>query len=95
MTAPAPSATPPKPARRATVRLLPSRHKRLKGGHPWVYSNEIAMDQAAKALAPGTLVALATAAGEPLGTAMFNPRTLIAARLLSADPEAAIDRGFF
>jgi 23S rRNA (cytosine1962-C5)-methyltransferase len=95
MTAPAPSATPPKPARRPTVRLLPSRHKRLKGGHPWVYSNEIAMDQAAKALAPGTLVGLATAAGEPLGTAMFNPRTLIAARLLSAEPEAAIDRGFF
>src|SRR5690606_21886640 len=83
------------PAVRPTVRLLPGRHKRLKGGHPWVYSNEIAMDQAAKALAPGTLVRLATAAGEALGTALFNPRTLIAARLLSPDPEAAIDRAFF
>jgi 23S rRNA (cytosine1962-C5)-methyltransferase len=89
---PAPAST---PHRRPTVRLLPTRHKRVKGGHPWVYSNEIAMDQVAKALAPGTLVALATAGGEPLGTAMFNPRTLIAARLLSPDPEAAIDRHYF
>jgi 23S rRNA (cytosine1962-C5)-methyltransferase len=95
MTAQARPAAPPTTDRRPTVRLLPSRHKRVKGGHPWVYSNEIAMDQPAKALPPGTLVALATAAGEPLGTAMFNPRTLIAARLLSPDPAAAIDRRYF
>jgi len=80
---------------RPTVRMLPSRHKRLKGGHPWAFSNEIAMDQAAKAIQPGTPVRLATAAGEPLGTAMFNPRTLIAARLLSRDPDAAVDRHYF
>ncbi|HEX7006905.1 MAG TPA: class I SAM-dependent rRNA methyltransferase [Alphaproteobacteria bacterium] len=83
------------PAARPTVRLLPGRHRRLKGGHPWVYSNEIAMDPPTKALAPGALVRLVTAAGEPLGTAMFNARTLIAARLLSTDPEAVIDRVFF
>ena len=24
------------------IRLLPGRHKRIKTGHPWVFSNEIA-----------------------------------------------------
>jgi 23S rRNA (cytosine1962-C5)-methyltransferase len=80
---------------RPTVRLQPGRHKRARAGHPWVYSNEVVMDAAVKALEPGTLVKLAAANGEPLGVAMFNPRTLIAARILDRDPEAAIDAGFF
>jgi 23S rRNA (cytosine1962-C5)-methyltransferase len=76
------------------VRLLPSRHKRVRGGHPWVYSNEIAMDQAAKKLPLGALVKLQAANGEPLGLAMFNPHTLIAARMLTRDDKVAIDQGF-
>ncbi len=58
--------------------------KRAARGHPWVYSNEIDMTAAAKALAPGSLVSLEGDAG-PLGTAIFNPHTLIAARLLASD----------
>src|SRR4051812_11009907 len=76
------------------LQLLPERHKRLRGGHPWAYSNELVMTPAAKALEPGSLVRLQAASGEPLGIAMFNPRTLIAARLLTRDPTAAIDRDF-
>lgn len=79
---------------RPTIRLLPGRHKRARAGHPWIYSNEIAMDAEAKKLAPGTLVRLVASSGEPLGVAMFNPHTLIAARLLDRDPAAAIDRAF-
>jgi 23S rRNA (cytosine1962-C5)-methyltransferase len=79
---------------RPTIKLLPGRHKRARHGHPWVYSNEIAMDAAAKALAAGTLVTLEAADGEALGTAFFNPHSLVAARLLSPDPGAAIDAGF-
>jgi 23S rRNA (cytosine1962-C5)-methyltransferase len=60
-------------------------------GHPWAFSNEIQMDNAAKALARGRLVRLEVSHGEPLGVAMFNPHTLIAARLLDRDPAAAID----
>src|SRR5262249_44647088 len=37
---------------------------------------------------------LAEASGRPAGTAMFNPHSLIAARLLSRDPAAAIDQHF-
>ena len=76
------------------VRLQPGRHKRAAFGHPWVFSNEIAMDAAAKALPPGGLVRLETANGEGLGVAMFNPHPLISARILSRDPAAAIDAAF-
>jgi 23S rRNA (cytosine1962-C5)-methyltransferase len=67
------------------VRLGHGRHKRVKHGHPWVYSNEIVMDAAAKALPAGALVRLEAASGEPLGVAQFNAHTLIAARVLSRD----------
>ncbi len=77
------------------IQLLPKHDARVRHGHPWVYSNEIAMDAAAKALPPGTVVTLATAGGDRLGTAFFNPHTLIAARILAPDAERAIDRAFF
>ena len=69
-------------------------HKRLKGGHPWAFSNEIAMEPAIKALPAGSVVTLTDAGGELLGTAHFNSHTLIAARLLTTAPDAAIDAGF-
>lgn len=77
-----------------TIHLLPGGSKRLRRGHPWIYSNEIRMDEAARALAPGTLVRVIDAGGEALGVASFNPHTLIAARLFSRDTEAVIDVGF-
>ncbi|HET7593904.1 MAG TPA: class I SAM-dependent rRNA methyltransferase [Stellaceae bacterium] len=80
---------------RPTVTLQPGRHKRAEAGHPWVYSNEIAMDAAAKALPPGTLVTLRKAGGEALGVATFNAHTLVSARLLHRDAKQRIDRDFF
>ena len=79
---------------RPVVRLAPGRHKRVRAGHPWVYSNEIAMTREAKALPPGTIVRLHDSADGPLGAATFNPRPLISARLLTSDPDAAIDSTF-
>jgi 23S rRNA (cytosine1962-C5)-methyltransferase len=52
------------------------------------------MDAAAKALAPGSLVTLRRADGSPLGVAMFNPHTLLAARLLDRDTARPIGRRF-
>ncbi len=89
------TAEPDDPAARPVVSLLPGGHRRAEGGHPWVYSNEIAMDAAAKALAPGTLVTLHRADGRPLGVAMFNPHTLLAARLLDRDAARPIGKRFF
>lgn len=52
------------------------------------------MDAAARKLPPGSLVALEASNGEPLGLAMFNPHTLIAARLLDANPASMVDAGY-
>lgn len=82
------------PTTRPVVTLLPGGHRRAESGHPWVYSNEVQMDADAKALAPGGLVTLKRADGRPLGVAMFNPHTLLAARLLDRDAARPIGRRF-
>src|SRR5262249_48909692 len=64
------------PASRPVVTLMAGGHRRIEAGHPWVYSNEVQMDAAAKALPPGSLVTLKRADGRSLGVAMFNPHTL-------------------
>jgi len=82
------------PAQRPTVTLLPGRHKRALGGHPWIYSNEVQMDAAAKALPPGGLATLKSSDRRKLGVATFNPHTLVAARLVDRDPSRRIDADF-
>ncbi len=76
------------------VRLHAGRDKRLRHGHPWAYSNEVQMDQTAKAIPPGSVVRLVDSGGSALGLAAFNPHTLIAARMLTADPAAVVDSAF-
>lgn len=76
------------------VRLLVGHSKRVRQGHPWIYSNEIEMTEATKRLAPGTLAVLVDAGDERLGVVSFNPHSLIAARLLSRAPNTAIDAAF-
>jgi 23S rRNA (cytosine1962-C5)-methyltransferase len=83
------------PRTRPVVLLQPGHHRRAAQGHPWIYSNEITMNSAAKALLPGTLVTILTAAGETLGVAMFNPHPLISARFLDRDAGRIIDQNFF
>ncbi|TDH64618.1 class I SAM-dependent rRNA methyltransferase [Dankookia rubra] len=73
------------------LRLLPRHDQRVKAGHPWAFSNEIAMTAAAKALPPGTPVRLEGDDGWHHGTWSFNPHSLIAARRLDRDPGARID----
>jgi 23S rRNA (cytosine1962-C5)-methyltransferase len=83
-----------RPETRPSITLLGGKHRRAEGGHPWIYSNEVQMDAAAKALAPGSLVTLRRADDSPLGVAMFNPHTLLAARLLDRDAARPIGRCF-
>src|SRR5262245_18164094 len=81
-------------AARPAVTLKGGEHRRVVAGHPWVFSNEVIMDNRAKALAPGSLATVASYDGRALGSFMFNPHSLIAGRLLSRDPAATIDRRF-
>jgi len=83
------------PKTRPIIMLQRGHHKRAEAGHPWVYSNEVIMDAAAKALPPGTLVSLKNAGGDPLGVATFNPHALVSARILDRNMKHRIDRDFF
>ena len=80
---------------RPRIAMRTGADKRVAGGHPWAYSNEIEMNEAAKALPSGELVTLMRADGRSLGAAMFNPHSLIAARVLDRDPTAEINQRFF
>lgn len=78
-----------------TVTLRPHEDARIRSGHPWVFSNEIAsFGERAPKFEPGELVRVADARGRLLGVAYYNPHTLIAARLLSREARP-IDRDFF
>ncbi|HEY0106646.1 MAG TPA: class I SAM-dependent rRNA methyltransferase [Rhizomicrobium sp.] len=78
-----------------TIKLKPKEGRRARAGAPWVFSNEVEMDAAARALAPGSVVDVAFDDGQPLGTGYFNPKSLIALRLLDKAPGTVIGTGFF
>jgi 23S rRNA (cytosine1962-C5)-methyltransferase len=78
-------------ADRPTLRLVQGQGRRLRAGAPWVFSNEIAMRPEYRRMLPGGLVRLEGDDGTRFGTFMFNPHSLIAARLLDRDPAAVID----
>lgn len=67
---------PPRDLPRLQVRG--GRLPRVRSGHPWVFSNEL---ESVPRLDPGTLVEVASG-DELLGTAYFNPASLIALRWL-------------
>jgi len=77
------------------IRLLPGSEKRLRAGQPWLFSNEIEMNEEAKRLEPGALVRLRAPSGKIYGVGHFNPHSLIAVRVLTRNKDAVIDRRFF
>lgn len=81
-------------ADRPQLQMQAGRHKRIRNGHPWGYSNEIVMTPAVKALPGGTLVTLRASDGEGLGTFFFNPHVLICLRQLTREMDADIDEAF-
>jgi len=69
------------------LKLKRGEDRRLRAGHLWIFSNEV--DTAATPLTgfePGDAVAVHSSRDEFLGFAYVNPRTLIAARIVSRDP---------
>ena len=81
---------------RTRLRLKKNEDRRLRGGHLWIFSNEV--DTAAtplKAFAAGDLAVVENSRGESLGLAYVNPESLISARILCRNIEADIGRAFF
>ena len=75
--------------------ILPKGRARARAGSPWIFSNEIRMDEAVKSIAPGAVINVRGEDGRAFGTGYFNPKSLIAIRLLSDDCDLVIDRDFF
>lgn len=75
------------------IRLKAKEDRRLKGGHLWIFSNEVDIVATPLAsLSPGAEVIVETSSGQPLGRGYANPHSLICCRLLSRDWRTAINQ---
>ena len=81
--------------KRPLLTLKPREGRRARAGAPWIFSNEVAMTAEAKGLAAGSLVDVAGDDGRDFGCGYFNPKSLIAVRLLARENGARIDASFF
>ena len=76
-----------------SLRLKSNSDRRLRGGHLWVFSNEVDTAQTPlTALQAGQEVQILTATGKPLGLATVSPDNLICARLHSRDIKLGLDK---
>ena len=76
----------------ATLRLKKNGERRIRRGHPWVYSNEIDTDKTPlKGLEAGIQATIEAYDGKPLGSACINPGALICARLYSRSGGTLLD----
>ena len=75
-----------------TITLKRKEERRILRGHPWVFSNEL--QEVPRDVAPGSVVDVRDSSGGFVGRGYFNPRTLIAVRILTRHQEE-IDRRFF
>ena len=69
---------------------------RLRGGHLWVYSNEVDSQRSRLSdYSAGDLVAVRNANGKLLGSAYMEPSALICARMYAPGEQRAMDTPFF
>jgi 23S rRNA (cytosine1962-C5)-methyltransferase len=75
------------------ARLHPGKDKPVRQRHPWIYSG--AIRQVDGSLAPGGLIEVADAQGQWLARGYYNPHSQIAIRILTWNPDEAIDAAFW
>ncbi len=63
------------------IRLRRGEARRLKLGHPWVFSNEV--ESGLKGVAPGAVVQVVDHRSAPVGVGTANPHSLICVRLFT------------
>ncbi len=73
----------------ATVILKDGTQKRNREGHPWVYRNQI--EQIDGPVQDGDAVTVTDSRGKPLGTGLFNGRSMITIRIMSHRQEPIDD----
>lgn len=75
------------------LNLRPKRDRRVAGGHPWVFSNEL--EPGFIDLPPGSIVDVFDAKGKFLGRGLLSPRSLIAVRIYSRVRHDDLDSPLF
>jgi 23S rRNA (cytosine1962-C5)-methyltransferase len=84
------------PMTHTLLRLKKGEDRRIRAGHPWIFSNEIATAiTPLKSFTPGQEVTVQAHDNTLLGAAYVNPHSLIAARLYSCDPNESLNDDFF
>ena len=79
-----------------TLRLKKGEDRRIRGGHLWVFSNEINTKVTPLTeFAAGEQALVLAEDGRKLGIAYVNPASLISARIVTRDCSVAIDRSLF
>jgi 23S rRNA (cytosine1962-C5)-methyltransferase len=77
----------------ATVRLKPGHVQPIWAGHPWVYAQ--ALDRVEGGASRGDEVTVTDPRGNFLGRGFYSPGSAIPVRILTRDPQVALDVGFF
>ncbi len=76
----------------AEIKLKKKEDKRIRNGHPWIFSNEVGnLD---RSIRPGSIVNILSHDDKYIGRGFFNPNTLISARIFTTLDEE-INRDFF
>ena len=74
------------------VYLKRNEERRVRRGHPWVFSNEIDIERSPiKQLEPGDSVELRARNDAVLGSGYINPQSLICVRLLARGANQELD----
>ncbi len=75
------------------LRLKRGEDGRIRGGHLWVFSNEVDVARTPlSGFTPGQQVLVVDDRERPLGVGYVNPNALIAARIVARDPARVLDR---
>lgn len=78
-----------------TLTLKPREERRILGGHPWIFSNEIDTKATPlKSFDKGECVNVKNSQGRTLGSAYVNPNTLLCGRLYSRIENQPLDQSF-
>jgi 23S rRNA (cytosine1962-C5)-methyltransferase len=80
-------------SKRPLLTVKPKEGRRARAGAPWLFSNEMVMP--AKGLEPGTVVDVQGDDGQAFGSGFFNPKSLIAVRLIGRDLGLSANEAFF
>ena len=75
------------------VKISEKAEKSVKGGHPWVFEDEI--NEVSDGITDGNLVKVKTSKGRFLGTGFYNSNSKIRVRMISENANDRFDEQFF